>query len=192
MWQCNDWYMHLYTKKKLSLDLINDGLSVGWLVDSVVVHFSFQTLIMIIPPHSNWIKNWMYCEQWLLLNRYTAIESHRIDSKAFHFISVFFCVCTSECFWFFRQQYLALVVYSSGQHIIFFIVTVATLPLHCIVMIISSFQFFPFICCTACYSFVYLFLSIAYISMQSHIIIIGNGILSAYCTLVTSIFNLMK
>lgn len=92
MWQCNDWYMHLYTKKKLSLDLINDGLSVGWLVDSVAVHFSFQTLIMIIPPHSNWIKNWMYCEQWLLLNRYTAIESHRIDSKAFHFISVFVCV----------------------------------------------------------------------------------------------------
>lgn len=95
MWQCNDWYMHLYTKKKLSLDLINDGLSVGWLVESVVVHFSFQTLTMIIPPHSNWIKNWMYCEQWLLLNRYTAIESHRIDSKAFHFISVFF-LCVYE------------------------------------------------------------------------------------------------
>lgn len=153
-------HLYVYNMKLLLLDLINDGLSVR----RFSCHAFFFLLLHInydnpTPFKSN--KNWIYCEQWLLLKSLLQLNHIKCDSITFHLISAL-CVCVPANEW----RFSVFAFHPSGQHIIFFIVTIL------IVMIILNFLFLftrplhnsliiPFI------QF-YLFLPSAHLSMQSH------------------------
>ena len=156
--------------------------SVGWLVDSIVMHFFLLYINYDNPTPFKLNEKLDYIASNDSYSIVNAVESHQIDSKAFHYVCVW-CVRVNG-FDSFNNNLSRFVAYSSGQHIIFFIVTIAILPSPLYCHDNFKLQFLSLLtCCVVCYGFISISFYLSHTFRCNHIIIIEYGILSAHCTL---------